>query len=840
MHGLIHKLRAYVRDCLADQTPESGGRKDDRRRLASRIAGFGLASLQDVRFGMWKLRKSPGFTAVAVLTLMLAIGVNTAIFSIVGAILRPLPFPQSDRLVELNESHRKEAVLGSYGVSLPNFRGWQAQSRSFTHIAFYGGWEFWLAEGAQVSPVRGKNVSSQFLQTLDVRPMWGRGLSTEDGKDGGAALVGFDLWRRLFGSETNLAGKTITVNEQRRVVVGVMPPGFGYPNGTQVWLPLPDDLPANDPVRARDWRLGAVIGRLGMGVDLRQAQAEMDRLGLLLEEQYPTANANWGVRVSPLHDKLIESVRPALPVFGVVAACILLIACANLGNLLLSRATTRRKEFAIRASLGAGRGRLARQLITESLMLSAFGGMAGFLAVWSGRALLAKLAGQYLPRFAEIRIDPSVFLFSLGATVVTGLLCGLAPVWQVRRTDIHGALKDGGSRATTDRATTWLRSALAATELALAMVLLIGAGLSLRSVYYLLHPGLDSISGQVVEVQVELPKFLYRENTARLDFHTRLLDRIRSLPGIEAAGAASWLEFSRGARSPITLDTASGGGTRWTWSCAVSPGFFEALRLPLLRGRDVSSDDRPGAPEVAVVNETMARSYWPGQEPLGKRFRTGDANSSPWITVVGVVRDLRAGGVNDTWRPAYYRSHLQSPYLGSIVVRASTGAKDLPRQLQSVIRETDSRLPSANIQTLEAVLDESASEAVGLGRILISLASLALVLAVVGTYGVIAYTVSQRRHEFGVRIALGASRREIALLVLRWGGRLAVAGTALGLALAWSSTRVLAGLLEGVSPTDPIVFAGVPFVLCVITLLACWVPARRATQVDPMESLRAG
>jgi putative ABC transport system permease protein len=680
------------------------------------------------------------------------------------------------------------------------------------------------------------------LPTVGVQPMWGRGFLPEDEQNGGVALVGLGLWQRLFGTDTNLTGKTILVNNQRQAVIGVMPPGFNFPARSELWLPLLESAATSAPLRDRGWRLCGVIGRLKPDVSLRRAQTELDSLARRLEEQHRTENADWGIRVTTLHNKLIETIRPRLPVFIGVAGCILLIACANLGNLLLARAAARQKELAIRASMGAGRWRLARQLITESLVLSALGGLMGFIAVFWGQSLLAKLAAPHLPRFAEFKVDGGVFLFSLVAMAVTGLLCGLAPVWQVSRADLNGVLKESGHRATADRPASWLRSGLVVSELALAVMLLVGAGLALRSVHYLLHLGLDARPGQVLAMEVELPKMLHPEETQRMEFFEQLLARIRALPRVESAAVASYLEFAGGARSPIVLEgilDSRDAPARWTWSCAVSPDFFRTLGLPLLRGRDLTLADRPGAPRVAVITETMARRDWPGENPVGKRFAGGQgSNHGDWITVVGVVRDLRTGGAGGAWRPSYYRSCYQDPFLSTVVVRAAGNPAGLATQLQSLVRDLDQRLPPVSLQTLEEAVEGAASETRVLSHVLMSLAALALVLAVVGTYGVIAYTVAQRTHEFGVRIALGASRGDIARLVLSWGGRLALIGAAGGLFLAWCSTRLMAAMLQGVSPTDLPTFLLVPLLLGVVALLACWLPARRAARVDPMEALR--
>ena len=796
--------------------------------------------LQDLLYGVRTLRRSPGFTAAAVATLALGIGMNTVIFSIISAVLlRPLPYPAPEQLVELNESHRKDAGLFELGVSVPNYRDWRAMSRSFTHLGIDSYDEFWLAEGEQLRPVRGWYLSAEVLPALGVSPRLGRGFLEEDEKAGGVAVLGHDLWQRLFGGETNLAGKTILVNTQRVQVIGVMPPGFNFPARTELWLPLPE---SKELLRNRGWKLGEVIGRLKPGVSIAQAQAEMNSIARRLEAQYPGQNRDWGVRVSSYHATLIAKIRPVLPILIGVAAFVLLIACANLGNLLLSRSLARQKELAIRAAVGAANGRLVRQLLTESLLLSFVGAAVGLLAALCSRGLWSGLVGPHLPRFAVIRLDLTVGWFTLAVAVLTGTVCGLIPAWRIWRTDPHDTLKEGGQRSAVERRGGWLRSGLVVVQVSLALVLLLGAGLALRSVYYLLHPGLRVDPRKVLVVDLPLPKARYPEDAQRLEFFQRLISRLSAWPTVEASGAASFVDFGGGMFSGIILedrpDTPE-ASTLQTFSCDVSPGFFKTIGVPLLQGRDLTAQDRKGAPEVALVNETMASRYWPGEDPLGKRFAPGrGSHHEPWITVVGVVRDLRPGGIESARRVEYYNSWYQKSFINTLVVRTTIDPAKVTGQIQALLRNLDKTLPAPEVQTLDALLDDVASDTSFLAALLGAFAGLALVLAVVGIYGVIAYTVTQRSHEFGVRMALGARKADIVLLVLKWGGRLALAGTALGLLSAWMLTRLMASLVQGIGPRDAATFMAVPPLLLAAALIGCYLPAHKASRVDPMSALR--
>ena len=787
--------------------------------------------LQDVRYGIRTLRRSPGFTAVSVATLALGLGVNTALFSIISAVLlQPLPYPNPEQLVQLDQSNRKDAILSEYGVSVPNYRDWRAMSHSFSHLGIHFYDDFWLTEGERVRPVRAWYFSAEMIPALGVRPLVGRGFSEDDEKAEDVALVGYDLWQHVLGGRTNLAGATVVVNNRRLQVVGIMPRGFNFPARMELWLPLPG---SKKEFQNRGWMQGRVIGRLKAGVSVSRAQAEMDTIARQLESQYPQFK-DWGIRVTSLHDKAIAPVRPALPILVGVALFVLLIACANLGNLLLSRSLARQKELAIRAAVGAGNARLIRQLLTESLLLSGFGAAAGFLAVLWTRGLWAGLVGPHLPRFALIRIDFSVWWYTLAVAVLTGLGCGLIPAWRIWRTNLQQDLKDGGQRSVAEHSGGWLRSGLVVSQVSLALVLLIGAGLALRSVYHLLHPGLSVDPNKVLVMDVQLPKAGYPEDAQRLAFFEQLKERLKAWPTVEASGAASFMAFGSGMRSPMSLKDRPNDPPRWTFSCDVSPDFFKAIGIPLLRGRDLSDQDRKGGPRVALINETMARRYWPGEDPIGKQFGGPDN----WITVVGVVRDLRPGGIESARRAEYYNCWYQSSFINTLVVRTAVDPAKVTGQLTALFHDMDKTLPTPDAQTLGELLDDVASDTRALLGLLGIFGGLAVVLAVVGIYGVIAYAVTQRRHEFGIRMALGARKMDVVCLVLKWGGRLALTGTAVGLILAWACTRLMTSLIEGISPRDAITFASVPWVLLLFAFLGCYVPARKAARADPLAALR--
>ncbi len=797
--------------------------------------------MAELKFAFRQLLKNPGFTTVAVLTLALGIGANTAIFSILNAVLlRPLPFLDPKALVELNQSHRKDPLLAEYGVSGPNYKDWQATSRSFSSMGIQEWAEFWLTRKDHTSKVRGQRASASLFETLGRRPILGRGFQQQDERAGGVVLLGNDFWKRQFGADTNLLGEKILLNDEPHTVVGILPPTFWMPGQPELWVPIPD---SSRLMTNRGWAMGRVVGRLKPGLTIRQAQAEMEMIAERLSKQYPAENKDWSVRVSALHGKVIQRVRPALPVLSGVAGFVLLIACANMGNLLLARATGRQKEIAIRAALGAGRAHLFRQLITESAVLSVIGGTAGLLVLFWSQRLIAKLIGPYLPHFAVIELDATVFGFALLITLLTGLFSGLFPGSRILMGPLNESLCKASHRNSTDLAGSGPRSGLVVSEVALATVLLVGAGLTLRSLSYLLNADLRINPANVLAFEVALPDERYpAESPQRTQFFEEVLARIKALPDVKAAAVAMFMPYASRAQTPVVLEGRPENlaePARWTGSSSVSPDFFDTIGLLLLEGRGFTKEDRRGAPEVAIVNETMARRYWPGENVIGKRFAFGRGTGrSEWFTIVGVVRDLRPGGTRASMTPDVYRCSYQSPWFRAFVVRTSGNPLKLIARIQGLLESLDKRVVLEEVETLDRVLDDSASDCQALALLLLVFAGLALALSTVGIYGVISYCVAQRRHELGVRLALGAQKKDLAILVLSWGGRLTMFGTALGLLLSCWLARILVRSLSGVSATDAITLTSVSLISMAVAFAACLIPARRAARIDPIQAIR--
>jgi putative ABC transport system permease protein len=799
--------------------------------------------VQDIRFGARQLRKNPGFTTVALLTMVLGIGANTAVFSLVNAVLlRPLPYPDSGQLIELKEVDLRDPARPELGVSGPNFLDWRANSRSFASMGLYAWGDFWLADGGESRQVRGLCVTADLFPTFGVPPLLGRGFQPQDERASGVVLLGYELWQRFFGGDTNIVGRTVVLNEQRQTVVGIMPPSFSnaFDYRPELWTPL---LDSSDLMRHRDNHLGWAIGRLKPGVSLRQGQAEMDVLARQLGAQYPAEDQNRGVRVASLHGRMTRAVRPALlALFGGVGL-LLLIMCANLGNLMLARAMAREKELAIRAALGAGRGRLLRQLLTEVLVLSVLGGATGLLAVLWSRSLLSSWMSSHLPPFVAIRIDAAVWLFALVAAVLTGLFCVLVPAWRIRGVDLNQALREGSQCNTSNRAGAWHRSLFVVCEIALAMVLLIGAGLTLRSLYYALHTGLECDPANLLLVELQLPRAHYPMGSPqRSDFFEQLVAGVKALPGVQAAATSFSKPFGGVPQTSIVLEGRPANPGEPAPSAGmniVSPDFFQTMGLRLLQGRTFTREDRKGAPGVVVIDQAMARRYWPGEAAIGKAFAWGQGSArGPRFTVVGVVTDLRTGGSEGSRPPNMYYCCYQMPAFLQLLVRASPDAMRVVAPLQSLAHGLDKSVSVENVQTLNRFLNDMAADVRLRGELLACFAALALVLAGVGIYGVVSYAATQRTHEFGVRLALGARRADLLKLVVGWGFRLAVTGIAIGLGLAWGTTRLMISLLNGVRATDPATFAIAAAFLLTIALVASWLPGRRAAQVDPIVALR--
>jgi putative ABC transport system permease protein len=795
--------------------------------------------LQDVRYAARVLVRQPGFAAVAVLTLALGVGANTAIFSVVNAVLlRPLPFAEPDQLVRVYEKRPKLGRTRNV-VSAPDFIDWRGQSQTFDSMAAYNGWGASLTGDGEPQRITGALASADLFRVLRAEPMLGRAFAAEEDRPGAprVVVISHGLWRRRFGADPSAVGKAVTLGGEPYTVVGVMPPAFQFPDPeTEVWAPLALD-PQDQSSRGSHYL--SVVARLKTGVTREQAQAEMDAIAGRLEQQYQV-NTGHGVNVFALHDEVVGGVRKSLFVLLGAVGFVLLIACANVANLLLARGAARQAEIAVRTALGASRWRVVRQLLTESLLLFVWGGALGLLlAVW-GVDLFVALSPPGTPRVHEIRADAWVFGFTFLVSLATGVVFGLLPALQASKPDLHAALKEGGRDRLGGGSRTRLRGLLVVAEVASAVVLLVGAGLLLKSFVRLrqVSPGFDTAN--VLTMQLSLPPSRYRDGASQAAFFRQLLQRVEALPGVRAAGAVAGL--------PLTGNMASryfeiegrpprpaGEGLNANFNLA-SPGYFRALGVPLVSGRQFDERDASGAPEVVVVNETMARRFWPDEDPLGKRLRIAN---NPWRTVVGVVADVKNDGLSAEPKPEMFYPLLQSPLpFMTLVVRTDTDPKTLAAAVGREVRAVDADEPVYDVKTMDERLAESVSPQ-RLTTLLVGVfAALAMTLAGVGIYGVISYSVAQRTREMGVRMALGAQKGDVLKLVLRQGLLLALAGVLIGLAGAFALTRVMSGLLYGVSVTDPATFAGVAVMLTAVALVACLVPALRAARVDPMVALR--
>jgi predicted permease len=813
--------------------------------------------LQDVRFGLRVLGRKPGFTAVAVLTLALGIGANTAIFSVVNAVLlSAMPYKDAERLVILRETVGKD---GWGAVAYPNFLDWKAQSTTFEDMAAYTESALNLSGQAKAERVSGELVTPNYFPLLGVSAAQGRAfLPDEDTADKPAqvALLSHGLWQRRFGGDAGIVGKTVRLNDVTFTVVGVMPEGFkGYTGNAEVWLPFSnwDVVTAQTAKfhflsnRGIHWH--RVLGRLKPGVTLEAARAEMATIGARLAESYPAPNENRdrGAGVESARESVLGDLRQPLLVLLGAVGFVLLIACANVANLLLARAASREREIALRRALGAGRRRVVRQLLTESSLIAFIGGVLGLLvALWSF-ALLKNVLPLSLPSFVDVRLDYKVLAFTFVVSALTGLVLGLAPAWQATRVDLFPVLKEGAGQKGGTGGGKHLRRALIVSEIALASVLLVSAGLMLKSFRQLQSVDLGFRPENLLLMRFDVPNLKY-QGAERARVGQRIVEHVETLPGVESA-AVNYTDLLRwsGISFGFTLegrDAVPPAEQALVVNQSVTPKYFRTLGIPLLAGRDFALADDAGAPRVAIVSESFARRYWPDGEALGKRFRNGppDAGDAPWITVVGVAGNIRVDSIfqEPTTTPIVYTPSLQDQVVISLslLVRTRVEPASLIPTLREEMLRFDSDIPVYNIMTAAERVGEQTARTRSYTLLIGLFATLALVLAVVGIYGVMSYLVGQRTREIGIRIALGAQGRDVLRMVVGEGSRLALLGVAVGLLAALAATRLMASLLYGVSATDPLTFAAVPLVLVAVALLACYVPARRATKVDPMVALR--
>ncbi len=795
--------------------------------------------IQDVSYGLRTMRKNPGFTLIALLTLALGIGANTAIFSVVNAaLLRPLPLDHPEQLVLVYSRTGREAR--NY-VAYPDLRDWQAQSQSFAHLSAIVPQSVNLTGRAEPGRVIGGFVSTNFFKMLGVEPAAGRAFLPGEDEAGAERVVVINhiVWRDRFGADPNLIGQTLTLNGQLFTVVGIMPEAFRFSwSDVDVWLPI-QHYPNFTLDRGKT--SAAVLGRLKPGVTTRQAQAEMETISARLAKQYPETNADRGINLVSFQAQLVELIRPSLLVLLGAVGFVLLIACANVANLLLSRSIARHKELALRAALGATRARLVRQLLTESLLLSLAGGVLGLLiGLWGMDALAANSAVD-LPVGVTVKLDLAVLGFTASMAVLTGLIFGLLPALRFSRPDVHEALKEGGRTAGANLGSSGARGLLVVTQVALALVLLVGAGLMVKSFMNLLgvDPGFDPKN--VLTLEYRVPRNKYPEPQQQWRFHEQVVARVQALPGVESAAVVLALPHGGnvGGANFILPDRPAppAGQELRAQTNRADPHYFRTMGIPLLLGRVFAEQDQPNASQVVVINQMMARRYWPNDDPIGKQVRLLDPEVT--ASVIGVVGDVKHFSLDEPELSQIYLAYAQHPHIfATLAVRTSSEAMSFSNAVRGAVWSVDKDQPVWKVRTLEWLLDRSLGPQRFLMLLLAVFSALALVLSAVGIYGVMSYAVSQRTREIGVRLALGAQPRDILRLVVKQGFVLAFIGIVIGLVTSLALTRLMKSLLFGVSATDPVTFAVIALLLASIALLACYVPARRATKVDPMTALR--
>jgi predicted permease len=810
---------------------------------------------QDLRYGFRMLAKSPGFTAVAIVTLALGIGANTALFSVInGVLLSPLPFPESDRLVTLHEN--KPNFEGG-SVSYPNFRDWQKDNHSFSAVAVGRTYAFSLTGIGEAEQVGGEFISSDFFPVLGVKPVIGRAFTQDEEQIGAGpvALISEGLWRRKFSSAPDILGENMTLDARDYTIVGVIPANFHLliPGFRDADVYAPVGQWSNPLLLKRGAGLGFHgVGRLRPGVTIEQARADMDGVTRNLANAFPDSDNGITAKITPLKAQMVGDVRPLLLILLASVGFVLLIACVNVANLLLARATSRTREFAVRAAMGASQGRVVRQLLTESVLLALAGGGLGLLlAAWGTRAALGVLPAA-LPRAEQVGLDSHVLIFTMTLSFFVGIFFGLTPALKTSQPDLHETLKQGGRGASGTRHRA--QDVFVVTETALALVLLVGAGLTIRSLIKLwnVDPGFNPHSVLTFGLSLPPAKMGTTPDAIRAAFR-EFDDKVAAIPGVQAV-SQTWgaIPLSSDDEQLFWLEGQSkpqnDNDMNWAIDYIVEPDYLKAMKIPLLRGRFFTSQDKAGSPSVVVVDEVFAQKYFPSQNPVGKRIHLQQSNRL--AEIVGVVGHVNQWGLaadsQHSLRSGLYIPCLQmpddfvamAPSGSAVILRATDDSSGLVDSIRHVSAQMSNQQVIFGAQTMDSLISDSLASQRFSMTLLAAFAALAVVLAGVGIYGVISYVVGQRAHEIGIRMALGAQRQDILRLILGRGGRLAGLGVALGLVAALGLTRFIASLLYGIGATDPLTFAGVSLLLTVVALSACYVPARRAAKVDPMVALR--
>ena len=803
--------------------------------------------IQDIRYGLRMLRKSPGFSLVALLTIALGIGANTSIFSVVyGVLLRPLPYQDSDRLIVLNETTPK---VGTVSVSYPNFLDWRSSNHSFSRMTAVASVDYNLAGVSQPESISGEAVTPDFLSMLGVHPLFGRDFDPSEEKAGTTpvVLLGYQLWQSHLGGDREVLGRTINLDGHGFTIIGVLPANFRSIDKTDIILPIGVWLTGNANAAERGDRGDLrVIGRLATGVSVTQAHAEMDAIAARLAAEYPIANAQCGALLRPIREVFVGNIQPAILILFGAVTFVLLIACANVANLFLMRGAARTREIALRTALGATRGRIVRQMLAESLVLAFFGGVLGLAISLAGMQGMAGLLPMDLGAGAAVNLNGAVLLFAAVAIVLSSLLFGLVPALQLTKPEIQSDLKEGGRSVSAGASQTRLRGLLAAVEIAVALILLVGAGLMVKSLYRLMSVDPGFQTHRLLTMEMALRTTQYSKDQAILNFWDQVLERVQKLPGVESAAVGTLVPLTDShSRVDITMEgmpLPKPGGFPHPDYHKVSPHYLRTLGVPLLRGRDFTDTDTENTPLVGMVNSMVVKQFFPNQEVLGKRFMFGRPSAdrpAKWITIVGVTADTKLYGLANPARLEVYVPLRQSVSGDmSLIVKSAADPAALTSAIRGAVALIDKDQPIFAIATMQQLVNDSVSTR-RITLILLGLFSaMALLLAAIGIYGVISYSVAQRTHEIGIRMALGADHGGVLRMILAQGAEIAGAGVIIGLAASFALTRLMVKLLFSVGAGDPLTFAAVAIVLALVAMLACYIPARRALRVDPIIALR--